>query len=130
MGAHWQVIRKANIIKLEKSVIHIIIKNFSETLRAVVSLLEDYDKKEKTAEKTTTELNEEVKLQNLMKNDILQKLQKSQGDLTKIKEALASNFTKAQIARITSNQKTRWSDDDYSNAIVLLGLSPKGYRSI
>jgi hypothetical protein len=65
-----------------------------------------------------------------MKNDILQKLQKSQGDLTKIKEALASNFTKAQIARITSNQKTRWSDDDYSNAIVLLGLSPKGYRSI
>jgi DNA mismatch repair ATPase MutS len=95
-----------------------------------VKLLDDYDKREKKSNKTISEMNQEAKLQCLMKNDLLLKLQKSGGDLVRVKEALANHFTKAQIDRITSKNKTRWNDDDYSNAVVLLGLSPKGYRLV
>lgn len=97
-------------------------------MQLVVGLLEEYDQREKKSLKTIAELHQEAKKQNLMKNDLLAKLQKSQGDLTQIREALSSNFSKAQIDRIVSARKTHWKDEDYSNAVVLLGLSPKGYK--
>lgn len=45
-----------------------------------------------------------------------------------VREALQDLFSKAQLDRLLLNKLTHWSDEDYSNAMVLLSLSSRAYQ--
>lgn len=46
----------------------------------------------------------------------------------RIMKAMQNNLTPAQIDRLLYNKRTQWSSQDYESAIILLGISSKGYQ--
>jgi len=78
------------------------------------------------------ELTDEIK----QKNALLLKIQSSSAAPSKeardkiLIEALLPFFTLPQINRMLFNKKTHWTKEDYSTAVILIGLSSRTYRYI